>query len=961
MGQDSRSQAARARRVLKASTRRAQARSRRRSGRLAVFALTLVVASPLPAAAQSTVWDSVLSNTNWYVPVPNLIAYMASSQSFTTPPPIAVGDQTLWALGTASQGAFSGTSTASFRAGPISFSETTSMQGLVSPSGQIVIVFTPVDGGTATIGIGQMRSIAGVPLMEMQMMTGSSLLVTHWAYMTPYDPATFTPPPPVPIPANTSPQWSWTAGTTWRIASPTLFGTATPGTFKITNYGSGYFWGLGAAPVGSPSGNFTIMGSMTPEGNVLFSVLQNGVLTSLTGQIAGDPTTGAMLLHAYAASGPFGSATSAQIAPVSDIAAGMTYFASDVGTTVNPVFTGGRLQIDAMVQADAHNFTLDGSGTNTIDQRGHAAIFAGVFSDAASGVPGGLIINNSESGGFIRLTGASTYTGPTLVGAGATLIVDGAIVSPVTVDAGGTLAGRGTVGTTTVLAGGTLAPGDSTPGNLTIHGDLTLGAGSTTSIAIFGSTASRAHVTGHAGLAGSAQFVIDPAAGLLNRYTFLSADGTSGAFDALTTVGLPGFMSASLAYAPGDVAVNIASDLGGMAGLDGNQRALAAALDLSFNSGHGTVTGLLSLPTDAVPAALSTLGGDGMSGAQTTAFGSADLFMSQMMGQGALWLGANDVKAASSGPGPQALPFAAARPSAAIFPALPGERRPPAFRTWAVGFDSSAKLAGDAGAGSAGVSGRAAGVAAGIDGEAAPDLLLGFSAAGSSGSFSVPDRATSGRLDALQLGAYGVARHGSFYAAGALGFAVIENSTERTIGGIGPTETATASFRSGLLAARLEVGTRWTWNELFIRPFVAVQPAWLWQPAFNETSTAVTGAPGVLGLAYADKTIASVPLFLGAELSTRVALDNGMLWSPYARLAWVHEFAADRSIAASLLALPPASFSVQGAPAARDAARVSLGASLAATPQLALFGSLDGEFSSRSQVYAGKGGVRLSW
>src|SRR6185295_3607295 len=109
-------------------------------------------------------------------------------------------------------------------------------------------------------------------------------------------------------------------------------------------------------------------------------------------------------LHAYAASGPIGTATAAQIAPVSDIAAGMTYFASDVGSTVNPVFTGGRLQIDAMFQADAHNFTLDGSGTSTIDQRGHVAIFSGVFSDAVSGVPGGLIISNSESGGFIGLT-----------------------------------------------------------------------------------------------------------------------------------------------------------------------------------------------------------------------------------------------------------------------------------------------------------------------------------------------------------------------------------------------------------------------------------------------------------------------------------------------------------------------------------------------------------------------------
>jgi hypothetical protein len=50
-----------------------------------------------------------------------------------------------------------------------------------------------------------------------------------------------------------------TAGTTWRIASQTLFGTDQPGTFKITNYNNGYYWGLGAAPLGSAVGNFTVL------------------------------------------------------------------------------------------------------------------------------------------------------------------------------------------------------------------------------------------------------------------------------------------------------------------------------------------------------------------------------------------------------------------------------------------------------------------------------------------------------------------------------------------------------------------------------------------------------------------------------------------------------------------------------------------------------------------------------
>ena len=47
--------------------------------------------------------------------------------------------------------------------------------------------------------------------------------------------------------------------------------------------------------------------------------------------------------------------------------------------------------------------------------------------------------------------------------------------------------------------------------------------------------------------------------------------------------------------------------------------------------------------------------------------------------------------------------------------------------------------------------------------------------------------------------------------------------------------------------------------------------------------------------------------------------------------------------------------------AARDAARIDAGAKLAIKPNAWLFTSFDGEFSHRSQSYAGKGGVRVAW
>ncbi|MDP1750301.1 MAG: hypothetical protein Q8L22_12650, partial [Reyranella sp.] len=439
-----------------------------------------------PAWAQDTRWDSLLSNSSWYVPVPNLVAYTGGNRSLTSNP-IPIGDQTLWALGTASHGVFSGQSEASFAVGQtVTTPSTSSMQGIVTESGQIRIAFTS-SGSPTIVGIGQMREISGVPLMEMQMITGSSLLVTHWAYMAPYNPAVFTPPSPTQyVTANvTSPQWRWTAGTTWRVASQTLFGTAAPGTFKITDYSNGYYWGIGAAPQGSTIGNFTVLGSMTPEGNVLFSFLLGGdSLSSLSGQITGDATTGAMVLRPYTLDGTFGTPTLADIMPVSAIAAGQTFFLSDVGSTVIPAFTGGTLQVDTAGGTANQNFAVDGSATNRLDQRGNRARLTGVLFDAVPGTPGMLIIANSGVGGQITFAGASTYSGLTTIEAGATLAVDGSIVSPVSVS--GTLRGIGTVGgAITVQAGGTLAPGNS-PGTLTFLAPVVMAPGSTLSLDIDG-------------------------------------------------------------------------------------------------------------------------------------------------------------------------------------------------------------------------------------------------------------------------------------------------------------------------------------------------------------------------------------------------------------------------------------------------------------------------------------------
>lgn len=256
----------------------------------------LLAAAPA-ALAQSSSWDSVISNSHWYVTVPNMLAYAAPSTSFANPIPI--GDQTTWALGASVNGVFTGTSTGQLAMGPVLSTSTQTMQGMVTPSGQISIVFTSADGGPSTIGLGRMADRGGVTEMEMQMIIGTGLLVTHWAYMTPYDPATFTPPQAQQVPSNASPQWAWTQGTPWRMVSPGLFGSTQAGSLVITNYQGGYFWGAAVAPGGASAGAYTVLGSITPEGRVLLNTISNGQLVSLYGTVEGDAAAAAMLLGEY--------------------------------------------------------------------------------------------------------------------------------------------------------------------------------------------------------------------------------------------------------------------------------------------------------------------------------------------------------------------------------------------------------------------------------------------------------------------------------------------------------------------------------------------------------------------------------------------------------------------------------------------------------------------------------------
>jgi uncharacterized protein with beta-barrel porin domain len=79
------------------------------------------------------------------------------------------------------------------------------------------------------------------------------------------------------------------------------------------------------------------------------------------------------------------------------------------------------------------------------------------------------------------------------------------------------------------------------------------------------------------------------------------------------------------------------------------------------------------------------------------------------------------------------------------------------------------------------------------------------------------------------------------------------------------------------------------------------------------------------------------------------------------RLAWAHDYDPDRSIGATFQTLPGASFVVNGAAQSPDKALTSASAEVKWRGGFSLAATFEGEFSSNSSSYAGKGVARYTW
>lgn len=125
-----------------------------------------------------------LAGTTWVVPASGLAAlHYDPSTGVSTP----VKDQTVYTIDRYTDGYFSGkTVVQSTQEGQAPHVTLRNLVANVTPQGSIMLTFIPPgpDGSSrTTVGLGQFRCLDGRWSMEMQMSTGTTDTVNHWAYM----------------------------------------------------------------------------------------------------------------------------------------------------------------------------------------------------------------------------------------------------------------------------------------------------------------------------------------------------------------------------------------------------------------------------------------------------------------------------------------------------------------------------------------------------------------------------------------------------------------------------------------------------------------------------------------------------------------------------------------------------------------------------------------------------------
>jgi outer membrane autotransporter protein len=715
---------------------------------------------------------------------------------------------------------------------------------------------------------------------------------------------------------------------------------------------SGIF--LGSSSLNTVTNGGTITASGNSANGIVLLVNSNNNRVVNNGMIvaSGDFTTGVVL--------NFSSAGNAIENPGTIVASGQSAFAILVESSSNntvsnrgTITASGPGSVGILI-ADAAGTTANNLGTITASGQGATGVWVGGAGATAS------IISNA---GAIRATGADAMAllfdqsasgiaftnaagGLVFADAGVNAVATAGTTGTGTLTNNGTIDGRMTATGIAMVNAGLIQISTGTVGQAHAIGAFTQLAAGTLALRV---NPAGAHdslgTSGTTVLGGTLRAVMQP--GLYNNVTLypnvVTATAGLGGAQFASVVSTSLFFTASAAYAPNAVNLTLTRiAFGALPGLTQNQQAIGNALEAGYST---AATGIPAAIYTALLGSTTAPSYDGVSGevgtgVQNPSFAMGDAFFGSLFGQTQRWrsgMSSTGAPGTQSASGTYRVQFATAQPSfelaesyAQAAPSGAGPWPPrsvgPHWAAWASGFGLSGNRNGDGTVGSARLGYTMGGGAFGADVQLNPNLLLGGAVSGAGSDFTLDGRAASGTAHTGFFGLYGSWTMGPLYidAAASYGLASFTTSRLATLGTTA--ETATGSFDGHQVGGRVEAGWRFMIQRFEFAPFAGVTVQSLHQDGYNETSTNVaTGAAGTLGLSYQSQTTTSVRSLLGGQVATTFQLGERTTITPRARAAWAHEFDSDRLVSASLLSIPAAAFTVNGARPARDAALVSAG------------------------------------
>ncbi len=548
-----------------------------------------------------------------------------------------------------------------------------------------------------------------------------------------------------------------------------------------------------------------------------------------------------------------------------------------------------------------------------------------VYSNNISG-HGGL---TKEGMGTLVMTGANTYSGPTLVNQGR-LAINGSVTSDVSVQSGGIVGGSGTVGSLTARRGGTVAPGNSI-GTLNVTGNVSFEPGSRYAVEVGPNGQSdRIQSSGAATIGGGEVTVsLENSPNLLTQsevrsllgqqYNILSAQqGVSGQFDAVAPNYL--FLGTGLSYQPTGVTLSVGRNGTSFASVaqTSNERAVAAAAD-TLAAGNPVYESLLT---------------SGTAGEARQAF-------RQLSGQihadiaSALVNDSRYLREALNGRLRQAEGLAS---SSAIKADEDG--------AWAQLLGAWDHASGDANA--TGYQASTYGVLVGLDSAAAADWRLGV-ATGYTRTSLHGGYGSKADSDNYHLAAYGDKQFGALALRGGAGYTWHRIDTKRSVnyGMQSDRDTAKYSARTEQLFAEAGYSVQGEW--LNLEPFVNLAYV-----NFENNGIAESGGAAALrgDKQHTDATVST----LGLRADTAWQVTPGTTVALRSELGWQHQYGGLERGTGLRFNGGNAPFVVDSVPVSRDGMVLKAGAEVAVNENASLslgYGGLLSQHHQDNSVNAG--------